>query len=138
AYGVLDAVGAEREGRVGVAPLPLGRVAMGHHEDVLPGRRPAAPAVDEVEHVAADDQAADPGPGVRHVVGGRSGHVERALGVAGCDLDVAGLVPVEDGSRQVVGASDEPVERGDSLDDHGGHGRLLSYSTLWLNTIQPA
>jgi hypothetical protein len=135
AYRVLDAVGAEGVRRVGVPPPPLVRVAMGDDEDVVAHDRGAAPAVDEVEEVTPDQLATDARD--VEVVRRLLRHLEHVVGVER-ELDGAGLVPVEDGSRQVVGTGDVAVERGDGLDNHGGHEASSSYSTYRLITLKQA
>jgi hypothetical protein len=61
--------------------------------------------------------------------------MEDALRVAGV-LDVAVLVPVEDGPRVVVGAGNESVEGDGSEGDDPGHGQLArTYSAYDLRIL---
>ena len=121
-HGVLDAARAEGVRRIGVALPPLVGVAVGDDEDAVARDRVAAPAVDEVEEATPDQLATDAGD--VEVLGGLLRHVEHVVRVER-ELDVTGLVPVEDRSREIVGTSDVAVEGGDGLDDHRGHEGLL-------------
>ena len=75
---------------------------VGYHEDSVADRRPAAPAVGQVEEATPDNVGADVRPRRTQVVRARCGRMEDQAEIAAGDLDVSVIREMPPGRQPVI------------------------------------